>query len=303
MSARSPVRGAARAPETGPLVALGFLALLWGYNWVVMKVGLRYCGPLDFAALRAGFGVALLFVAMAVMRVPLKPRHVGKTMLVGLFQTTGFVGIISWSLSIAAAGKSAVLAYTMPFWVIVLGWPFLDERLHGRQWPAVGLALAGLVFVLELWNGAPDLRGSVLALTAGAAWGLSVITFKKIPVRDRGELLSVTAWQMLFGTVPLAVAAALVPERPIEWTAPFVGALLYNIVGGMAIATLLWQYILQRLPATISGLSSLVVPVVGVLSAWLQLGERPSPSEAAGMILILAGLALLSSARRPPIVE
>jgi drug/metabolite transporter (DMT)-like permease len=297
-----PAPGAARAPETGPIVALGFLALLWGYNWVVMKIGLRYSGPLDFAALRAVFGVVLLFLAMLVMRVPLRPRHIGKTLLVGLFQTTGFVGLISWSLSVGAAGKSAVLAYTMPFWVIVLGWPFLDERLHGRQWPAVGLALIGLVLVLELWSGASGLTSSALALTAGASWGVSVIIFKKIPVRDRGELLSVTAWQMLFGSVPLVAAAALVPERPIEWTAPFVGALLYNIVGGMAIATLLWQYILQRLPATISGLSSLIVPVVGVLAAWLQLGERPSPSEAAGMALILAGLALLSSARRPPIV-
>jgi drug/metabolite transporter (DMT)-like permease len=264
-----------------------------------MKVALRYSGPLDFAALRAGFGVAVLFAAMRIMRVPLAPRHIGKTMLLGLFQTTGFVGLISWSLSVGDAGKSAVLAYTMPFWVIAFGWPFIDERLRGWQWPAVGLVLAGLVFVLELWNDSAGLTSSVLALGAGAAWAGGVIVFKKIPLHSRDDLLSVTSWQMLYGTVPLIAAALVITERPIEWNAPFVGALLYNIVGGMAIATLLWQYILQRLPATISGLNSLIVPVVGVLAAWLQLGERPSAAEGLGIVLILAGLGLLSLARRP----
>lgn len=286
------------AAETGPLVALGLLALLWGYNWVVMKIALRYSAPLDFAALRAAFGVLVLFAAMWVLRVPLRPRHMAKTIWLGIFQTTGFVGLISWSLNAGAAGKSAVLAYTMPFWVIAFGWPFLEDRLRGRQWPAVALALAGLALVLEIRSGDAALASSLLALGAGASWGISVVIFKKIPVHGRNELLSITSWQMLFGTVPLVAAALLVPERPIEWSGAFVGALLYNIIGGMAIATFLWQYILQRLPATISGLNSLIVPVVGVLAAWLQLGERPSLSEGAGMALILAGLALLSSGGR-----
>jgi drug/metabolite transporter (DMT)-like permease len=286
--------------NTRPLAAFALMALLWGYNWVVMKIALRYCGPLDFAALRGGFGVLVLFAVLVALRVPLKPRHVGKTFWLGVFQTTGFVGLISWSLTAGAAGKSAVLAYTMPFWMLAFGWPFLDERLRGWQWLSVGLALAGLVLVLELWNGDATLTSSLLALGAGASWGVSVIIFKKIPVHGRDDLLSLTAWQMLYGVIPLVAAALLVPEPPIEWTQPFVAALLFNIVAGMAVATLLWLYILQNLPATISSLSSLVVPVVGVLAAWIQLGERPSPAEGGGMVLILIGLALLTLPQRDP---
>jgi drug/metabolite transporter (DMT)-like permease len=192
-----------------------------------------------------------------------------------------------------AAGKSAVLAYTMPFWVILFGWPFLSERLRGWQWIAVGVALVGLVLVLELWQSQASLTASVLALAAGASWGVSVLIFKRIPVNDYDELLSLTAWQMLFGCIPLLAAALVVPEPAIEWNAVFIGSLAYNAVGGMAIATLLWLYILYRLPATISSLNSLVVPIVGAISAWIQLGERPSVAEGLGMILILAGLALL----------
>jgi drug/metabolite transporter (DMT)-like permease len=276
------------------------MAALWGYNWVVMKIAMRYSGPLDFAALRGGFGVVVLFGVLLALRVPLKPQHVVRTMWLGLIQTTGFVGLISWSLASGAAGKSAVLAYTMPFWMLAFGWPFLDERLRGWQWAAVGLALAGLVLVLELWDASGTLTSSLLALAAGAAWGISVIIFKKIPVQTRDDLLSLTTWQMFYGVVPLIVAALVVPERPIEWSQPFVAALLYNIVGGMAVATLLWLYILQRLPATISSLSSLVVPIVGVLAAWVQLGERPSAAEGIGMTLILAALGLLTVGQRGP---
>jgi drug/metabolite transporter (DMT)-like permease len=78
----------------------------------------------------------------------------------------------------------------------------------------------------------------------------------------------------------------------------FVAALIYNGVGGMALATLLWLYILQRVPATISGLNALAVPIVGVIAAWIQLGERPSSAEGVGMLLILAGLGLLTRAQR-----
>jgi drug/metabolite transporter (DMT)-like permease len=286
------------ATRTGPLVALGFLAILWGYNWVVMKVAMQYVGPMDFAAMRGVFGAVLLFGVLWAIGAPLRPRYVLQTAVLGLFQTAGFVGLISWALNIGAAGKSAVLGYTMPFWVIVFGWPFLPDRLRGWQWPAAGLILVGLVFVLEPWTQSGTMTASLLALGAGVSWAISVIVFKRIPVHGRDELLSITAWQMVFGTIPLVAVALLIDERPIVWSGYFVWALLYNGIGGMAVATLLWLYILQRLPATISGLNALAVPIVGVVAAWLQLGERPTAAEGAGMALILGGLALLTSTQR-----
>jgi drug/metabolite transporter (DMT)-like permease len=297
MNASLPATGRSHS-QSGPLIALGLLALIWGYNWVVMKVAMRYVGPMDFAALRGTFGAVLLFGLLGVLGVPLKPRHVVKTMFLGLFQTAGFVGLISLAISTGAAGKSSVLGYTMPFWVIVLGWPFLPDRLRGWQWPAAGLILVGLILVLEVWNSSADLTSSLLAVGAGISWAISVIIFKRIPIHGRNELLSITAWQMLWGMVPLIVAALLIPERPIEWNAYFVATLVYNGVGGMAIATFLWLYILQRLPATISGLNALTVPIVGVVAAWIQLGERPSLSASLGMAAILGGLALLTTAQR-----
>jgi drug/metabolite transporter (DMT)-like permease len=288
----------ARPTSAGPLLALGLLALIWGYNWVVMKVAMQYVGPMDFAAMRGVLGALLLFGFLWAIGAPLRPKHVVKTFFLGLFQTAGFVGLISWALNIGPAGKSAVLGYTMPFWVIVFGWPFLPDRLRGWQWAAAGLILVGLVLVLELWTGSADITSSLLALGAGIAWAISVIVFKKIPVETRNDLLLVTAWQMVFGMLPLVVIAWLTDERAIVWNGHFIAALAYNAIGGMAIATLLWLYILQRLPATISGLNALAVPIVGVIAAWIQLGEQPSAAEGSGMLLILFGLALLTRTQR-----
>lgn len=287
-----------RPQNSGPLIAFAVLAAIWGYNWVVMKNAMRYCGPLDFAALRVGFGVLLLFALLIVLRAPLKPRYIGKTLLVGLFQTTGFVGLISLSLAVGHAGKSAVLAYTMPFWVLVLGWPFLGERLRNWQWPAVGVAFAGLLLVLKVWDAGGAMLNSLIALAAGFSWGVSVVVVKKIPVHGRNELLSLTTWQMVFGAVPLIIAAWLVPEQPIEWSGYFIGAVIYNAAGGTMLAWSLWLYILQRLPANISGLSTLIIPVIGVAAAWVQLGEQPSFAEGIGIVLILAALGLLSLSGR-----
>lgn len=277
------------------LAALAAVALIWGYNWVVMKVALRFSGPVDFAALRSGFGALTLFVIIALRREPLHPPAAfGKTLLLGLLQTTGFIGLIAWALMEGSAGKSAVLAYTMPFWAIVFGMIFLGERVRGLQWLAVALAAGGVVLMISPWRDIPDLPTSVISLCAGLVWGASMIVAKKIPYEGRGALLSVTAWQMLIGTLPLIALSPFITQIPTVWNAGFVLALAYNAVLGSALAWLLWLFALRHLPAGMAGIASLGAPAVGVLTAWLQLGEIPSFIEALGMCLIFSALAVLS---------
>src|SRR5690606_12676149 len=81
----SPTLRPTRTTNAGPIAALALLTLIWGYNWVVMKVALQYVGPMDFAVLRAVFGVVLLFGVMAMLGAPLRPKHIGKTFWLGVF--------------------------------------------------------------------------------------------------------------------------------------------------------------------------------------------------------------------------
>ena len=77
-----------------------------------------------------------------------------------------------WALNSAGAGKIAVLTYTMPFWLLLLAWGFLGERLRGAQWAAVGLAFAGLVLVISPWR-IHGLLPSVLTVAGGLSWAAS----------------------------------------------------------------------------------------------------------------------------------
>jgi len=281
------------------LLAMTVLALVWGYNWVVMKIALRYAAPFDFAALRTlGASLCLLLTLLLVRPREFWPRYPRATLLLGLLQTVCFVGLVNLALVRGDAGKSSVLVYSMPFWVAMLAPMVLRERSQRAHWPVIAIAIAGLLLILSPWEKAPDLVSSLLALGAGFFWALSVLVAKKIPLKNTWEILSLTGWQMLMGSVVLIVIALLVPARPIQWTWQFVIALLYNIGPSNALAWFLWLFIVARLPVSISSLNSLAIPIIGVLAAWLQLGERPSPLESTGMLLVFIALALLALAAR-----
>ena len=274
-------------------LALIALSLIWGYNWVVMKQVLEYADPVDFTALRVLFGTVCLFVVMALMGKSFRLVAPGPTIVLGLLQCGAFSTLIQLALVQGGAGKTAVLVYIMPFWLLTLAWVFLDERLRELQWVAIAIGAAGLMFVLEPWNFEASILSSAIALTASLVWAGAAVYAKKMRARVRLDLLSLTAWQMLFGSIVVCAAAWMIPSRAIEPSLYFFGALAYNAILATALAWLLWLFVLDRLPAGIAGLSSLAVPAVGVLAAWIELGERPSLAEAAGMLLIALALGLL----------
>ena len=132
-----------------------------------------------------------------------------------------------------------------------------------------------------------------MALLSGFFWAASAIWQKK-KYSPGQDLLDVTAWQMLFGGGVLLILALSVGPWHIEWTPGFAAALFYNAVPGNALAWLLWVYALHRLPSGVAGMGTLLAPAVGILSAWLQLSERPGVMEASGMGLIFLAMFLVA---------
>lgn len=282
-------------PTHSAIAALIALALIWGYNWVVMKVALKDCGPFTFAALRTMLGALVLFPLLPLKGDPVWPRATPKVILLGLLQTTGFIGLTFWALVNGGAGKTAVLVYTMPFWLLILARFYLGEYIRGVQWLAVLLSCGGLLLIFEPWHAHGGHFSEILAVLAGISWAASVIAAKRLQKKEAMPLLPLTAWQMLCGAIPLVIIALIVPEGPINWSPSFIAALLYNVVPGNAVAWLLWLFILGKLPAGAAGMGSLAIPLVGVLSAWIQLGEKPGLLEGIGMLLICLALLTLSA--------
>jgi drug/metabolite transporter (DMT)-like permease len=260
-----------------------------------MKVALRYSSSTDFAALRILVGLIGLLVVFISSRKPLLPKkEVFGIFLTGLLQTGGFYVFSTWALVSGAVGKTVVLNYAMPFWVLLLAWFALGERLRRMQWAGVVAALAGLVFILMPFRFTKGLFSEGLALLSGFSWAAGIVVAKRIQQRTELDLLSFTTWQMIFGSIPLFLCAFLIPSPPVRWTAPFVATLLYSGILGGAVAWSLWFYALSRLPAGVASFGTLATPVVGVLAAWVQLGETPALLEAVGMMLIIGALVLNS---------
>jgi len=273
-------------------LALFILAFFWGYNWVVMKSALQFAGVFQFIALRTGIGAICLFILIAMMRKPFKIKCLPTLLLLGLLQTSGFTGLLMWALVEGGAGKTAVLTYTMPFWVMLLAWPLLGEKLQGVQWLAAILSAMGIVLILDPLHLGADQFSMFLAVLSGVCWALAVIVAKQLHQKaPELDLLTLTAWQMLFGSIPILIAAWLIPAPVIQWTPYFIGAVIYNAIFCNALAWLLWLYALQRLQAGVASMTSMLAPVVGMVAAWLQLSEVPNHAELWGMLLI--GLALL----------
>lgn len=210
------------------------LVLIWGYNWVVMKVALRYSSSSDFAALRILVGLIGLLVVFISSRKPfLLRRGVFGIFLTGVLQTGGFYLFSTWALASGGVGKTVVLNYAMPFWVLLLAWFALGERLQRTQWAGVAIALAGLLFILMPFRFTRGLFSEVLALLLGFSWAAGIVVAKRLQQKTELDLLSFTTWQMLFGSIPLFPCAFLIPSPPIRWSVSFMATLAYGgILGG-----------------------------------------------------------------------
>lgn len=293
------MRTEGRAPAYAALAAL---ALIWGYNWVVMKIAVQYAPPVEFAALRLLLGAAALFAALVLLRKPLRPQRPWAYLAIGIFQSAGFIALATWAVLIAGAGKVAVLSYTMPLWVALAGWPILGERLNVRQLAALAIALLGIALIVDIRRVHGSFFADVLALLAGLSWAISVVITKRVQREGGISILGLTAWQMLFGGIVVGIVALAVPEHATHWTGAYAGALAYNVFVASALAFFLWVFVLRQLPARDASLGTLANPVVGILAAWLQLGEVPGRAEAVGMALVILALVVLAQ-QAPDAIE
>ncbi|MFO1316151.1 MAG: EamA family transporter [Burkholderiales bacterium] len=277
-----------------PAVALLALSLAWGLTWVVAKQGLAYASPWAFAAQRCVGGALALFLALKLLGRPMGLVAPAQTLVIALVNVAAFLIVQTWALVEGGAGRTAVLNYTMPIWTLLLAWLFLGERIRGLQWLAAICALVGLVLIVEPWNVQGSLLSSVLGLAAALCWAAGSILIKRLRSRCEVDLVSLTAWQLLIGAVPLSLLAVVIPDRATVWSVQYVGILAFIAIVSTALGWWLWTYILDRVPAWEASLSVLGAPVVALVSSRALLGEEFQAAEVVGMLLIGVGLALLS---------
>ena len=291
-----------------PAIALAVLSLTWGYTWVLAKQGLQYAPPFAFAAERCVGGALSLLIALKLMGKPLTLVAPGRTLAIGLTQVAGFMIFQTWALVEGGPGKTAVLIFTMPIWTLLLAWPLLGERVRGKQWLAAASTLIGLLLIIEPWDMHASLFSKFLGVMAALCWASGTILIKQLRATTPVDLLTLTAWQMLLGALPLVALSVVVPEPATNWSPAYVGILAFMSIASTAMCWWLWIWILDRVPAWEASLSVLGTPVVAILSSRLTFGEEFKATEIGGILLIGSGLALLSllswaASRRNPITQ
>ncbi|MDQ7248550.1 DMT family transporter [Dongia sedimenti] len=292
-AARSDVLSRTLSPTMSLVVIVG-LSMIWGYHWAVMKIGLYYCGGLTYTAIRCIIAAPVMLLIVKLRGGSIRLKAPKAAIIVGIVQTAGNFGLGAIAVKFGEAGKSAVLTYTMPFWVLLLGFLFLGERAGPRRWIAATLAGIGTLLV-ALAGGVAQLMPVALAILAGICWASGVLLYQYFHKKNADEPTVFAAWQLLVGGISMGIFIPFVPgEHAIQWTPAFIGAMTYTTVLATIVAVYLWFLLISRLEAGMVALGILLAPAIGLASSWIQLAERPSLLEATGLGTILFAIAFFA---------
>ena len=274
-----------------PILSVVLMTFFWGYNWVVMKQAVQLVGPWEFAFIRNFFGALILLLLLAFMQKSLKIINFKFIFLIGMFQMIGFTVLVLVALVHGGTAKTSVLTFTMPIWANLLAIYFLKEKMTNKQILAIAISLIGLLLIFDPVHKNADFNSMLIAISAGFFWGCGVISVKKYNKKyPQVELLNLTAWQMLLGSLPILVVILAKGMEINDINQYFWKASLYNIIFCNALAWLLWNYGVKHLKIGEVSTISLLAPVIGSLAAFLELHEAPKMNEGIGLIMILCGV-------------
>jgi drug/metabolite transporter (DMT)-like permease len=290
-----------RLLDSRQLTALVVLTIFWGVNWPVLKLGVTSMPPVWFRFLGVAGGTVLLGAYAAARAEPMIVPHAywGKLAIVAVLNMILWYLLGAFALAMLPAGRAAILGYTMPVWAALIGALFYGERLDRLNMLGVLCALSGtLLLVAREWSsltGHP--LGTLLMLVAAMIWGVGthVVRRAQLPI----STLCMTFWMMVMSCVVLGVFTALFESS--EWSVPQGVQWLpiaYNAVFVLGLCNVLWFWLARELPPVASGLSGMMIPVLGVFSSLVMLGERPHWQDYLALLLILASLSTVLFGRK-----
>ena len=279
---------------------LAVLTLVWGTNWPLMPLATREVSVWTFRAIGSlSAGVLLLAVARARGQ-SLRVRR-EDWLAVG---TASIAYLLVWNVASAYAailipsGQAAVLGFTMPFWAALLSWLLFGERLGARMGLAIALGAASVALLMApnfgVYAQAP--RGLAMGLLAAIGWAVGTLILKRHAPAVPASVL--TAWQLVVSGVPIAIGAMLLGDG--RWFMPSgqtVAVIAWIAVVPMALGNLCWFAIVGLLPANVAGLSSIMVPVVALVSGAIVHGEPLGILQWLAMACSVAALSLALLAR------
>lgn len=289
------------SPE-GILLLLG-LGFGWGINWPIMKYIISEIPPLSFRGFCLLFGgLGILGLAkLSGLNLRIPDGYRGKVVWVCLFNILAWNVMATYGLSLLPAGRSALLGYTMPIWTVLLSVFILQDRFTIRIAIALLLGIGGIVALmaesLVSWFRGPIqpglILGAALMIIAAWFWGLGTVLMKRwqIPMNS----VPLTGWLLVLASLPILIAAVVVDGLPQQLPPSLaLWGVVYNVFIGFMFCYWAWVRLVTLVPVSVSSLSSLITPLIGVISSIFLLGEKPGWPEISATFLILGAVAVVN---------
>ena len=277
------------------LVLLVILMVVWGTNWPLFSLAVREISVWTFRSVSVTIaGLLLLAVARArgqSLRIP--REHWGTISVATFFYLVVWNIASTYSAILIPSGQSAVLGFTMPLWSALISWAVLGERISARLLAALALGGASvtLLMVPSLATYADAPLGLVLGLLAGLGWAVGTLILKRSAVSVPATVL--TGWQLLITSVPITAGAFALAEG--GWFMPSwqtIVVVAYITIVPMCIGNVSWFAVVNLLPANLAGLSTIMVPMVAMVSGAIVHGEPLGPMQLAAMACCAGALSL-----------
>lgn len=271
------------------------LCVGWGTTWVTMRMALEDIPPFSMrvATLSLGAIVLTVFARLQGRRLVISnPKTWVHICFASLFNIVAFSVFTPFAQLGAETSRVAILVYTMPIWAALMARPILGERMTVTRVVALGLCVAGMSILIAPLAGLGLPTGIMLALGAGMSWAAGTVYLKW--ARLDGDPTAITLWQVVFGVVVVAVFLLMFEgSLHLNASAWSLFGLVYSGIIGSGLCYFLWFDIVRRLPASTAALGILSSPVIGVVTAMIVLGERPTWYDAVGFALMLAASAIV----------
>ncbi|MEC5320966.1 DMT family transporter [Brenneria populi subsp. brevivirga] len=285
--------------QAGGIILLLLAIVVWGANWPIMKLGLEHITPLWFSALRFALGGLCLFfiqIATRTLKLPQR-RDIPLLFSVGLLQMLTFTALGAIAMTEIPAGRSAILAYTTPLWVLPGAILFFKQRVTRRELVGTLMGIAGVAILFNPltldWKDVQALQANTLLLIASLCWAICILHLRHH--RGASSAYHLAPWQMLIATVPLIVIAWC-KEGPYTGDNSLRFWEISLFVGPLATAFCFCAVnaASQWISSTSMASSMLGVPVVGLFISILFLNESLTAGLIAGVVAIIAGMMVVT---------
>lgn len=295
--------GQGRMRSNSSAMLLGGAILLWGANWPVMKLSLSHVSPIWLSASRFATGAICLFAWQAARGEIRLPRRADLPIVasIGLLQMMLFTALGALAMTHLQAGRSAILSYTTPIWVIPAALLLFRERIERPRWVAIGFAGVGVLILLNPyaidWHDMEVVGANAMLLAASAAWAACLLHLRY--GRAPSSASQLAPWQMLVAASVLA-PMALAVEGPFsgDGTGAFWGCLVFVGPVATAFCFCVVNAASARLSASAMSTTMLAVPVTGLLISLAVLREAPGPDLILGSLAIVLGIAASAAPSR-----